>query len=170
MTYHEIWIIGSVIVSSIGIGYAIFKGIQSAKEDRTSREEDRKIRFTELLEKFDHDLRRLMDKETTLEEDEVEPYSNTYLNILDRLAYLKKLKKIDEKMIDYFEWYFRFGLRLVEWKVEFNETSEARTVWNHQRNYSKDKGFSILPEDALPLKMIKMLKDKRKEKKNQEQT
>ena len=164
MTFHESWIIGVGIVTSIGVIYAIIKGIRSSKEDRISREEDRKIRFTELLEKFDHDLRNLMDKETTLTEKEVEPYSNAYLNILDRLAYLKKLNKIDDTMIDYFKWYFGFGMRLVEWKVEYNETDEARTIWDNQRNYAIGEKITILPETALPLKMQDMLQKKRKEK------
>jgi len=163
MTFHEYWIIASVIVTSIGVISAILKGVSSSKEDRESREEDRKIRFTELLEKFDHDIRNLMDKETTLKEEEVEPYSNAYLNILDRLAYLKKLNKIDDAMIDYFKWYFCFGMRLVEWKIEYNETNEAHTIWNYQRNYTIEKKFIILPETSLPLKMQDMLQKKRKE-------
>jgi len=164
MTSYELWIIVvTLVVTSIGVIYAIIKGIQSAKADRESREEDRKIRFTELLEKFDHDLRRLMDKETTLNDEDVEPYSNAYLNILDRLAYLKKFNKIDDTMIDYFEWYFGFGMRLIEWKVEYNETDEAHTIWKYQRDYSKEKGFTIHPESSLPIKMQDLLRKKRQE-------
>ena len=143
------------IISAIGVtGALIFNGLKLQK--------DQNLRFSEMLERFDHDLRKFQSMETGLKTyEDMEPYSNAFLNILDRLAYLKKLKKIDDNMINYFDWYFRYGLRLIEWKNEILNNKNACEIWSCQIEWTKERGLSIIEESFLPPAMLVLLKEKR---------
>lgn len=144
------------IISAIGVtGALIFNGLKLQK--------DQNLRFSEMLERFDHDLRKFQSMETGLKTyEDMEPYSNAFLNILDRLAYLKKLKKIDDDMINYFDWYFRYGLRLIEWKNEILNNKNAYEIWSGQIEWTKERGLSIIEESFLPPAMLVLLKEKRR--------
>jgi hypothetical protein len=136
--------LASAIISATGVLYAVIRGVKAEKVEREAREaadkkereareaadeterEHRKLtreimerqnnlEFTKLLESFHNDLKLVLNRQSTLQtkEDHLR-FIKDYLHILNRIAYLKNLNKIEKDLILYFTWYFEYGLFLMK--------------------------------------------------------
>ncbi len=92
----EIVLLGFITSGTlIGLVYTIYHGKKIQKHAKDSLNEDLKLRFAELLGRFEKDLQLVLNEERKLtEESTVEAchrITGDYLNILDRIAYLLPL-------------------------------------------------------------------------------
>jgi len=146
-------------VTAIGVIYAILRGVRS---DTKSRNQD----FAKMLGDYDKELFLVLDREKELETGKpklasCERIATDYLNILDRIAFLRKLKKIDDDMIFYFDNYFAYGKLFIEWKfnvLKHKEKTKKRFenhVWWTETSFNKHRlkeyNLSDLPKDMEKL-------------------
>lgn len=118
---------------------------------------DRKLRFIEILEKFEHDISSVFQRQfssTTLETDIRSLRDN--LHILQRLAYLRKLNKIDDDMMRFFESKYGMGatlLKLLEilHRDDANERVFPHVLWWIEQNQIKPDN-----PDSLPPRLINL--------------
>lgn len=138
------------IVSSIGVCYAILQGVLSDKENRKSD-------FSKMLYDYSHDLKDARDKTSTLKTlEDCETYIAEVNNILDRLAYLYDKKKVNDDFINYFDWWFSYGLRLIDWKVYYFKNKKLYNLWSNLVNYAnsrKLKGRGDVPDALMEVLM-----------------
>jgi len=147
------------MIAAIGVVYAILRGLQSAAKDRDQN-------FSKMLTDLDQELQKIMDGEKELksgtpDEDRCERFASDYLNIMDRLAYLRKLKKIDDDLIFYFDNYFAYGKLMLEWKYKVLKNEEGTkkrysdTIWwvesSLNKNRLKEYAMTALPDDMQTL-------------------
>ena len=143
------------IITAIGVIYAILRGIQSDSKDRGQK-------FSEMLERYDSELQKVMDREDKLktekpDEERCERFATDYLNILDRVSYLRQLNKIDDDLIFYFDNYFAYGKIILKWKYDYLQEEHLtrerypNAVWwiesSFNKNRLKEYQMSSLPID-----------------------
>ena len=125
ITLLEIMAFGTLI----GLAITIYQGTQTQKHAKDSLDEDLKLRFAKLLGGFEKDLQLVLDEERKLTKrstvEDCHRITSDYLNILDRIAYLKKSEKIDDEMINYFNYFFSYGLRYMWWKNMMNRDERS---------------------------------------------
>ena len=170
--------IAVAVATVVGVGYSIFRGINAEKSerkareaaekrDRESREEDRKISFAELLEKFDHDIQDILNRIPTLEKyEECVRFAGDYLNVMERLAYLKQKGKIDETMIKHYDWFFSFSIKVRDWLKEIYEyePDNPKLHWPKLNDWIEEQGIVKDGSGRLPDVMKKYLDEKKKRK------
>lgn len=116
-------------VTAIGVIYAILQGVSSNAKDRD-------VAFTNMLADFEKDLQKILEEENNLitetpDLDKCDRMASDYLNVLDRLAFLREKNKVDDDLIFYFDQHFAYGKTLLQWKVKmFGEKSLLK--WPHQ--------------------------------------
>ncbi|WP_371503852.1 hypothetical protein [Nitrosopumilus adriaticus] len=150
------WVGLGVIISGLGIAYSIYRGNQSSKTNE-------KIEFAKMMKDFENDLQSVLTEEVELQpshwkENQEEPdkvqcrrVASDYLNILDRLAYLRKTGTIDDKIIDYFNWFYGYAdaILLYKEKVDGDDrTKWPNILWWVNLDQNKDK---IIPYPAFDL-------------------
>ena len=79
------------------------------------------------------------------------------------MACLRKLKKIDDELIDYFTWFFGYGLRLIDWIVKIH-SKKVYTNWEHQiwwtRLEHNKKRIEVSYVEDLPKDMFLLFQEK----------
>ncbi|NIP61720.1 MAG: hypothetical protein GWN01_13580 [Nitrosopumilaceae archaeon] len=147
------WTAIVIAVSAIiGLVITIIFNLHSASKDR-------KIRFNELLEKFSRELSeiRLREINTTTVNTAIR-YQRDFIHVVDRLAYLRKLKKINDDMIDYFYGAFVQANTLLGWE----ETVFPKPTPLEEKRYANAKWWikeKNIPKDyfaSLPPKLVEM--------------
>lgn len=118
-------------ITAIGVIYAILRGVSSDIKDRNQN-------FAKMLAEFDNELSLVLEKEKELETGKpnkarCDRIASDYLNILDRIAFLRQKKKIDDDMIFYFDNYFAYGKLFINWKfrVHQDEKNTKERFHNH---------------------------------------
>ncbi len=122
-----------------------------------SAKEDRKLRFTELMENFQHDITEISRKlftATTLESN-IRALRDM-LHVLQRLSYLRKLDKINDDMMEFFKPFFTEGatmLNLLEMLHKDNSNKEIfpYVIWWIEKNNLKPKHHNSLPPKLLEI-------------------
>ena len=139
------------ITAIIGLIITLLLHLHSASKDRN-------IRFNELLEKFSNELSAIRLREvsiTTIEESL--RYQKDFLHVMNRLAYLKKLKKIDNDMINFFEIDFIYAHTLVNWSRElYSKKKQTTVLWEYASWWIDQKKISAKKFDILPPKLFAM--------------
>jgi hypothetical protein len=125
-----------------------------------SARKDRDIQFNEMLNRFATQLSDIKLRETNLKDiDSALRYQRDYVRTLDRLAYLKKLGKIDDKMIDFFEGSFIFAYTLIEWERQlFPPTDDDDSFWKHAKWWINEKKIKKGSFNGLPPQLYEMYK------------
>jgi len=96
---------------------------ESRKLEQDVIKKQQNLEFTKLIELFQSEIRLLLNKKVAIStKEEYQRFTKDYLDILDRLAYLKKLNKIDEQLIEYFKLHFQYGQFLIN---NFNKAASG---------------------------------------------
>lgn len=130
------WVGVGVVVTMGGLIYTIIRGTQTQKLTKLSQDLENKMSFAKMLDGFEKDLQVILTEERKLQEssseEDCQRVVHDYLNVLDRIAYLRKLEKIDDTMIDYFNHFFSYGLRYMWWDNLMNQNQKAQIKWENQ--------------------------------------
>lgn len=117
-----------------------------------SARQDRKIHFSDMLERFANQLSEIRVREITMTDiPSAIRYQRDYINTLNRLAYLRKLNKINDEMMNYFNSSFIHAHTLLNWEKHLysvNSTHEHLFFsyakwWINEKNIPAD-GFDTL--------------------------
>ncbi len=142
------------VVTATGVIYAILQGVASSSKDRDQN-------FAKMLAEFDDQLKEILEKENELatrtpSQDKCDRVASDYLNILDRIAFLRELNKIDDDMIFYFDNHFAYGKTFLNWKRVIFGNDDSLRFWAHQvwwantsfnNNRIKEYPLTYLPLD-----------------------
>ena len=121
MTEHEVifdyslLVLGVAITTSIGVIITAIASIRSANSIKSIGE-------AQLMEGIEKSLKEITARELELtsrgkkDAKFCDSYATDYLNLLDRLGFLRNHKKIDKKIVDFFEPFLGYGLLLLDWK------------------------------------------------------
>lgn len=138
----------------IGLIITIILHLDSARKDRN-------IRFNELLENFSHELSAIRLRELSI--DTVESairYQKDHIHTVNRLAYLRKLNKINDDMINFFDVSFIHANTLIHWedKILPDKTLHEEIRWKYAKWWIKKKNMGLEDFRALPPKLFEMYK------------
>ena len=152
--------IDSILTTNIIAFSAIIGLIITIVLHLDSARKDRQIRFNELLEKFSNELSGIRLRE--LEINSIATairYQRDWIHVVNRLAYLRKLNKIDDDMINFFEGSFVQAHTLLDWENTVIPNEGVRDDLRYQ--YAKwwiDK--NVIPVNhttALPPKLVEII-------------
>jgi len=146
-------------ITAIGVIYAIIRGVNSDTKNRNQN-------FTKMITEIDQELQGILDNEKNLQKkrpnkERCERYASDYLNVLDRIAFLRQLKKIDDDTIFYFDNYFAYGKLMLEWKYKvLKDETSTRERFKHclwwiesslNKNRLRDYSITSLPKEMQAL-------------------
>ncbi len=151
------------ISSTVGIGYSIFRGIDSSKNER-------KRYYADLLSKLDGELSDIKKTEINMgqkvadilqKEGECYRYASDYLNILERISFLGNLRIIDSEMLKLFDTELAYGLKLLSWKVKVGYITSKKTYSDIVR-YTENNGITEKSDESNLPQWLILLEEKRK--------
>lgn len=144
---YAFWI---AVASIIGIIITSWRAVDSARGDR-------KLRFAEMSENFEHDFYEVTQRQYTSKNIESSIRSaRDMLHILQRLAYLKKLKKINSEMIDFFDQHFSNGYTLLKLFDIIYPEDPSKTFYKHVIWWIEKKNIQPVEFEALPPKLYEI--------------
>jgi len=151
------WIGLGIVGTFIGVTFSIIIGIINLRKSSKIQEEDIKLRFAETVEKFQHDLMETVQRQFNSDSIESSIRSTKdMLTILERLAYLKKLNKIDDKIISFFEPNFIVGHTLLKWLDIIYSESKNEIFYEHTVSWIKENDIAKIDFNSLPPKLFDM--------------
>ncbi|GEM_PF-4057334 len=149
------WTATIVAVSAIiGLVITIILHLHSASKDRN-------IRFNETLEKFSNELSQIRLREPTINTIESAiRYQRDILHTINRLAYLKKLNKIDDDMINFFEGAFIHAHTLINWGdfIFPIKTEHEDLKWKYAKWWIKENNLGVNKFTSMPPYLFEMYK------------
>lgn len=163
------WVAMGSIAAAIGVAYSSFSQWDSNRKEREQRaEQDRKEReqrTQELYERYTRQISELLKEERGLKtKADCEWYAVAYLDLIDSIARLYNLKIVGEDVVNYFQYYFKYGKRILEWIPKnddgwFAFAKEPAKVWFDLVKLCDERDYE--PVEDLPRKMknFKSLRD-----------
>ena len=153
-----------------GLTYAVYRGTEESKLSRATRERGTKLKLAEMLSDFEKDLKKILDEEVKLQPSQWKEgqtaidraycrrVSSDYLNILDRMAYLRKTNVIDDDLIDYFNWFYGYANAVLLYKETVDHDSRDKwpyVDWWQKLERNTDRIIHY-PMDDLPSDMYSL--------------
>jgi len=152
--------IASVIVAGIGLYFG-------SKRFLVQRDDSLKIEFSKSLINFEN---QWTSARTDWKNIIPASYNTCFamcakrLSVLDSLAFLSTSKKIDEKMLKFFEFHFKEGMLYEKWSSEIeayyaiqdNREPSKESSWPHFTQYVNEKNVEIASLDNLDREFFKI--------------
>lgn len=153
-----------------GLTYAVYRGTEESKLSRGTRERETKLKLAEMLSDFEKDLKSILNEElklqpsnwkegqTNIDRALCRRVSSDYLNILDRMAYLRNTETIDNDLIDYFNWFYGYASAVLRYKEIVDQDSRDKwpyVVWWQNLPRNADR-IIYYPMDDLPTDMYSL--------------
>lgn len=151
------WIALGIMGTFIGVMFSIIIAIINLRNSNKIREEHTKLRFSEMLENFEHDFAEVVQRQFRSDSIETSIRSaKDMLNILQRLVYLRKLNKIDDNMINFFKRHFSNGYTLMNLFDKLFSPSNNEIYYKHIIWWVKEKNITPVEFEALPPKLYEL--------------
>ena len=147
-----IWV---TMLTSVALTAAVIVNTLSVKNTK-------KLGNAQLLQQFHQDLENILQRENELNNNQhkntvhdCNRFASDFCNVLERIAFLRLEKSIDKKTARFFQTYFSYGLRLLDWKKGLYK-KDPFELWNYITEYcEKEKITSELYEKDIPSFMKK---------------
>ena len=152
------WVAVGVFVTAGSLVLTILNSIQEGIDDRRTKQEEIKLSMGKMMREFDENLVKTMREERELSDDDDKEdcirIAGDFLNILDRLAYLRKIDSVGNLVINYYNHFFESAKVYMWWRDKITKKKDADKKWpaiywwirESRRNY-RDEEYRILIGD-----------------------
>ena len=118
--------------------------------------ENKNLRFSEIIRDFKLDLQNTYPDKDIDDFYAFKKFSTFFLNTLDRLVYLRNLNKIDDKVMDFFEWDLRFALNLRDIEKDWKEHDITKD-WEKTFQWCQKRKLKLVPSHEIPDAVLQIM-------------
>ena len=153
------------VIAAVGVIYSIFRGVQESKFDRLERNRENNIEFSKMLEGYRKDFDGITRRfEPAKSFEEYDSIARNYINTCERMAYLKKLGRIENELIEFFDDEFALALTFLDWRKQvYTPQNDPSRYYPEFLEWTRKRGIKSLALNVLIEEMFKFIDLKKKE-------